>query len=130
MTLLDTDRFDSAADSAGWTAACRYEHLIPGRGVAVLLDDGEQAALFRLADGSLRAIGNIDPFFGAGVLSRGLVGDRGGRAVVASPLKKHLFDLDDGSCLDDPRAAVPVYAARVTAEGLVAVGRAGAGVAA
>ncbi|HTM83672.1 MAG TPA: nitrite reductase small subunit NirD, partial [Mycobacterium sp.] len=85
-----------------------------------------QAALFRLTDGSVRAIGNIDPFFGAGVLSRGLVGDRGGRLVVASPLKKQRFALDDGSCLDDPRASVPVYAARVTADGFVQVGRAAA----
>lgn len=126
MTLLDTGRFDTSDDTTVWTVACRYEQLIPGRGVGVLLDDGAQAALFRLADDSVHAIGNIDPFFGAGVLSRGLVGDRGGRTVVASPLKKQHFALDDGSCLDDPRVAVPVYAARVTDDGLVAVGRTGA----
>jgi nitrite reductase (NADH) small subunit len=61
-----------------WTTACAYDHLIPGRGVGVLLDDGSQAALFRL---------------------------------------------DDGSCLDDPRVSVPVYAARVTPEGHIQVAR-------
>jgi nitrite reductase (NADH) small subunit len=96
-----------------WTAACTYDHLIPGRGVGVLLDDGSQVALFRLDDGSLHALGNLDPFSGAAVLSRGIVGDRAGRAVVQSPIYKQAFALDDGSCLDDPTVAVPVYATRV-----------------
>lgn len=127
MTLLDAREDTRDAVRAWvWTTACDYDHLIPGRGVGVLLDDGEQAALFRLADGSVHAIGNIDPFFGAGVLSRGLVGDRGGRVVVASPLNKQRFALDDGSCLEDPRIAVPVYPARVTGAGAVQVGRAAA----
>ena len=94
MTLLN--------DIQVWTAACAYDYLIPNRGVGVLLPDGAQAALFRLDDGSLHAVGNIDPFSGAAVMSRGIVGDRGGRATVQSPIKKQAFALDDGSCLDDP----------------------------
>ncbi len=109
-------------DIAVWTTACAYDHLIPGRGVGVLLDDGSQAALFRLDDGSVRALGNLDPFSGAAVLSRGIVGDRGGRATVQSPILKQAFALDDGRCLDDPRVSVPVYPARVTADGRVQVG--------
>lgn len=108
-----------------WTVACRDEYLITGRGVGVLLDDGAQAALFRLDDGSLHAVGNIDPFWGAGVLSRGIVGDRAGRSVVQSPLKKQAFAFDDGRCLEDPTVAVPVYTTRVTADGYVHVGRPG-----
>lgn len=98
MTLLD-DRTDlqSSSDQA-WTRACAYNYLIPGRGVAVLLDDGSRAALFRLDDGSLHALGNIDPFSGAAVLSRGIVGDRTGRALVQSPIKNRAFAFDDGSC--------------------------------
>ncbi|MEE6178754.1 nitrite reductase small subunit NirD [Mycobacterium sp. 050134] len=115
MTLLN--------DIAVWTTACEYDRLIPGRGVGVLLDDGSQAALFRLDDGSVRAVGNIDPFSGAAVLSRGIVGDRGGRVTVQSPILKQAFSLDDGECLDDPSFSVPVYLARVTAEGIVQVGR-------
>jgi nitrite reductase (NADH) small subunit len=106
-----------------WTTACAYDHLIPGRGVGVLLDDGSQAALFRLDDGSLHALGNVDPFSGAAVLSRGIVGDRGGRATVQSPILKQAFALDDGSCLDDPRVAVPVYQVRVTGAGQIQVAR-------
>jgi nitrite reductase (NADH) small subunit len=106
-----------------WTTACAYDYLIPGRGVGVLLDDGTQAALFRLDDGSVHAVGNVDPFSGAAVLSRGIVGDRGGRAVVQSPIMKQAFALDDGSCLDDPGVSVPVYEVRVTTEGHVQVAR-------
>ena len=83
-----------------WTAACAYDRLIPCLGVGVLLPDGVQAALFRLDDGTMHAVGNIDPFSGAAVLSRGIVGDRGGRATVQSPIKKQAFALDDGTCLD------------------------------
>ena len=104
-----------------WTAACRYDYLIPNRGVGVLLPGGVQAALFRLDDGSLHAIGNIDPFSGAAVMSRGIVGDRGGRATVQTPIKKQAFALADGACLDDPDIALPVYATRVV-DGYVEVG--------
>lgn len=105
-----------------WTAACRYDFLIPNRGVGVLLADGTQAALFRLDDGTLHAVGNIDPFSGAAVMSRGIVGDRGGRATVQSPIKKQAFGLDDGNCLDDADVALPVYPTRITADGQVEIG--------
>jgi nitrite reductase (NADH) small subunit len=110
-------------DIAVWTTACAYDHLIPGRGVGVLLDDGSQAALFRLDDGSVHAIGNLDPFSGASVMSRGIVGDRGGRAAVQSPILKQAFALDDGCCLDDPRISVPVYQVRVTGDGQIQIAR-------
>lgn len=115
MTLLN--------DIQVWTTACSYDRLIPGRGVGVLLDDGAQAALFRLDDGSVRAIGNVDPFSGAAVLSRGIVGDRNGRVAVQSPILKQAFSLEDGECLDDPSYSVAVYPARVTDDGMVQVGR-------
>jgi nitrite reductase (NADH) small subunit len=114
MTLLN--------DVQVWTTACTYDHLIPNRGVGVLLPGGTQVALFKLDDGSLHAVGNIDPFSGAAVMSRGIVGDRGGRVTVQTPIKKQAFALDDGSCLDDPEVALPVYATRVTADGVVEVG--------
>ncbi|MEB3032377.1 nitrite reductase small subunit NirD [[Mycobacterium] nativiensis] len=106
-----------------WTTACSYDRLIPGLGVGVLLDNGTQAALFRLDDGSVHAICNVDPFSRAAVMSRGIVGDRGGRMTVASPLKKQVFAFDDGTCLDDPRFSVRVYPTRITPEGDVQVGR-------
>lgn len=124
MTLID-DRPDlQQSDGETWTPACAYDYLIPGRGVGVLLDDGSQAALFRLDDGSVHALGNVDPFSGAAVLSRGIIGDRAGRPSVQSPIGKQAFALDEGRCLDDPTVMVPVYPVRVTPDGCVQVGRA------
>ncbi|MDT0345227.1 nitrite reductase (NAD(P)H) small subunit [Streptomyces litchfieldiae] len=103
-------------EAAGeWIPVCGLADLIPGRGVAVLLPDGGQAALFLDRHGKTYAIGNRDPFTGAYVLSRGLVGSTGNEApFVASPLLKQRFDLATGTCLDDPDPdkAVPVYATR------------------
>ena len=105
-----------------WRAVCRYTDLLPERGAAALVA-GRQVALIRTTDGVVYAVDNIDPFSGAAVLSRGIVGDRGGRATVQSPILKQAFALDDGCCLDDPRASVPVYQVRVTPEGHIQVAR-------
>ncbi|WUH93623.1 nitrite reductase small subunit NirD [Streptomyces sp. NBC_00433] len=98
----------------GWLAVCAADELLPGRGVAALLPDGRQAALFRDRAGRLYAIGNVDPFTGAGVLSHGLLGTLQDRAYVASPLLKQRFDLTDGHCLDDDSVAVASYPVRVS----------------
>jgi nitrite reductase (NADH) small subunit len=110
-----------ANDIAVWTPACAYDRLVPCRGVGVLLPDGAQAALFRLDDGTVHAVGNVDPFSGAAVMSRGIVGDRGGRATVQSPIKKQAFALDDGTCLDTPEVTLAVYKTRITADGVVEI---------
>ncbi|THV31454.1 nitrite reductase small subunit NirD [Glycomyces paridis] len=92
---------------------CAFDRIIPGRGVAALLADGTQAAVFRLHDDSLFAVSNLDPFTGANVISRGIVGDRAGEPVVMSPLLKQAFALKTGECLDDPSASLDVYAVEV-----------------
>ncbi len=103
-----------------WTAVCGYRALTPERGVAALVD-GAAVALFRLHDGSLHALSNVDPFSGASVLSRGIVGDRGGVPIVASPVYKQVFDLRTGACLDDASVTVGVYPVRVV-DGVVEIG--------
>ncbi|MBV9011371.1 MAG: nitrite reductase small subunit NirD [Pseudonocardiales bacterium] len=97
---------------AHWTAVCRYDDLIPERGVAALVD-GRAVAVFRTHEGALHALSNLDPFSRASVLSRGIVGDRGGRATVASPVYKQVFELATGVCLDDPSVSVSTYPVRV-----------------
>ncbi|SDE51311.1 nitrite reductase small subunit NirD [Glycomyces harbinensis] len=92
---------------------CEFDRLIPGRGVAALLGDGTQVAVFRLFDDSLFAVANRDPFMHANVISRGLVGDRGGEPVVVSPLLKQAFSLKTGVCLDDESVALEVFAVEV-----------------
>ena len=94
-----------------WTGICDYDDLQPEHGVAALLGE-EQVALFRTFDGALYAIGNQDPFTGAFVLSRGIVGTRGDIPTVASPLHKQVFDLRTGACLDDGRRNVRVFPVR------------------
>lgn len=95
-----------------WTVACRYDALQPERGVAALINS-RQVALFRTFDGEVYAIGNRDPFTGAYVLCRGVVGTRGDVPTVASPLLKQVFDLRTGVCLDDRSKLVPSYPVRV-----------------
>ncbi len=47
MTLLET--------RPDWIDACPASTLIPGRGVAVLMPNSRQAAVFLLPDGSVHA---------------------------------------------------------------------------
>ncbi|MER5787090.1 nitrite reductase small subunit NirD [Streptomyces sp. NPDC001980] len=95
-----------------WFTVCDLSLLTPGRGVAVLLPDGRQAAVFRDRTGRLYAIDNRDPFGGAAVLSRGLTGTHQDRPFVASPLLKQRFDLETGACLDDEAVRVTAYEVR------------------
>ncbi|MCX5412708.1 nitrite reductase small subunit NirD [Streptomyces sp. NBC_00059] len=110
-TAQDT-RSIQLADGDGWLTVCDRSLLTPGRGVAALLPDGRQVALFVDRAGRAYAIDNRDPFTGAYVLSRGLIGSVAGRPFVASPLLKQRFDLETGACLDDDEVTVPVFAVR------------------
>lgn len=100
MTILDaaTPEAETMTTDA-WTRVCRVDDLLVERGAAALID-GTQIALFRTFDGCIFATDQIDPFSGAAVLSRGIVGDRAGVPTVASPMYKQIFDLRTGVCLD------------------------------
>jgi nitrite reductase (NADH) small subunit len=98
---------------------CPHDRLPVDRGVAALVD-GTQVAVFRTSDGALHAVSNLDPFSGAMVIARGIVGSRGDRVTVASPVYKQSFDLTTGECLDDPAVRLEVHAVRVR-DGVVEV---------
>ena len=98
-----------------WTDVASTEWLTPDRGSAVLVD-GHQVALFVLFDGSVHAVDNRDPGSGANVMSRGIVGDRGGVAIVASPIYKQCFELATGRCLDAPDHAVAIHDVRISGD--------------
>jgi nitrite reductase (NADH) large subunit len=106
-----------------WRTICALNEILPDTGVAALVA-GRQVAIFRVGESEeLYALGNRDPFSGAHVLARGLIGDLGGELVVASPVYKQHFKLRDGVCLEDPAIAVPIYPVRAF-NGAVQVGMA------
>lgn len=88
---------------------CALEQLSPERGAAALVE-GTQVAVFRLADDSVRAVQQKDPYSGVNLLSRGLIGshlvtgegEEPGRVVptLASPMYKQAWNLDTGEVLD------------------------------
>ena len=103
----------STAQPATYIPVCRLDDIEVEGGVCALVD-GRAIAIFRTYDGNVHAMSNHDPCSGASVLSRGIVGTRGGIAFVASPMHKQAFDLRTGQCLDDAAVRVPTYHVRVT----------------
>jgi len=87
------------ADTGALIRVCSVDDLEVERGRAALLGS-TQIALFLLADGTVHAVSNLDPYSAANVMSRGIVGTRGEAPTVASPMHKQVFDLRTGVCLD------------------------------
>ncbi|MGW0228687.1 nitrite reductase small subunit NirD [Actinopolymorpha singaporensis] len=110
-TASPTDLASSRAADPTWVAVCAATDLLPERPVAALVG-AQQVAIVRTHDGQLHAVGNRDPFSGAYVLSRGIVGSVGEVPVLISPMFKQAFDLRTGQCLETPGVAVPTYAVR------------------
>ena len=106
---------EAASNVAIPVELCRVDDLVPGAGVAVL-HEGDQIALFFLPDETpaVYALSNHDPFSGANVLSRGIVGDRGGELVVASPIYKQHFSLVSGQCQEDPEVVLDTWPVSLT----------------
>ena len=77
---------------------CSLADLEVERGRAALFGS-TQIALFLLADGTVHAVSNLDPYSGAHVMSRGIVGTRHDAPTVASPMHKQVFDLRTGVCI-------------------------------
>ena len=94
-----------------WFKVCKIDDILPYSGVAALVF-GQQIAIFRLKN-EFYAISDYDPFSGAYVLSRGIVGDRNGVVKVASPIYKQSFSLLTGECLDDSTVQLPTYPVQV-----------------
>ncbi|MFT9458333.1 MAG: nitrite reductase large subunit NirB [Acetobacter orientalis] len=99
-----------------WTDLCAQNDLVPHSGV-VALHHNAQIALFYLPDttgsGRVFAVDNHDPFSHANVLGRGIMGDLKGQPVVASPLYKQHFNLENGTCLEDTTKSIRAWEARL-----------------
>ncbi|PRY67642.1 assimilatory nitrite reductase (NAD(P)H) small subunit [Glaciihabitans tibetensis] len=115
-TTTATSRVDSAT---GWASVCELTQLEPLFAEAALID-GEQIALVRMSDDSVHAVSNQDPVTGSFVMSRGIVGSRGDRPTLASPLHKQVYDLATGECFGDSAVTLRTFETRVEA-GIVQV---------
>ncbi|TDN92690.1 nitrite reductase small subunit NirD [Microbacterium sp. BK668] len=98
MTIAETTS-DEATEGRAWARVCGMADLEVERGRAALLGD-VQVALFLMHDGRVHAVSNLDPYSGANVIARGIVGTRQDAPTVASPMYKQVFDLRTGVCLD------------------------------
>lgn len=96
-----------------WIKICTLDDLTPDRGAAAMVSS-QQVALFRLSgDDVVYAIAHRDPYSGANVMARGLVGTRGGVPTLTSPMHKQVFDLRTGESMDDPAVRLDTWRTRV-----------------
>ena len=109
ISLMEAGRIAGAG--VRWIDVCGFAELLPERGACALVD-GRQVAIFRTHDDELFALSNRDPFSGAYVLARGILGTRGSVPMVASPMYKQAFDLRTGRCLDDAARSVATFRIR------------------
>ena len=123
MTLLldppaRVDDAPSAAHSASaatWGAVCRTSDLEPYWGEAVIVA-GRRLALFYLGGEEVYATELADPRHGSEVMARGIVGSRGDRLTIASPLHKEVYDLETGECFSDPSLSLATFRARIVGD--------------
>lgn len=109
VTAADTMTQTHASD---FHDVCALDDLVPERAAAALVG-GVQVALVRLLDDSVHALGQHDPFCGANVMSRGIVGSAtvDGEEVptLQSPMYKQAFDVRTGICLNDRTVTLPTW---------------------
>ncbi|WP_144638108.1 nitrite reductase small subunit NirD [Bordetella genomosp. 13] len=112
-----TATLQSPSEPAQWRAVCRRADLVANSGVVAWVD-GAQVALFYLPqqDDAVYAVDHRDPKTGVNVIGRGIVGHLGGALVVASPLYKQHFRLQDGGCVEFPEQRLRVWPARIAGD--------------
>jgi nitrite reductase (NADH) small subunit len=100
------------APAVVWERACSVDELEPSWGEALLVRM-RQIAIFLIGPDEIYAVDNRDPATNANVISRGIVGSKGDRPTVASPLLKHVYDLGTGECFAQPELALKTFRTRV-----------------
>jgi nitrite reductase (NADH) small subunit len=98
-----------------WVPVCPVADLVADRPVCAKVGDNQVAVVLTAGDGKLYAIDNHDPFSGANVLSRGIVGSVGEKVVLASPMFKQHFELVTGRCVEDPAVVLDIFEVRQSA---------------
>ena len=100
------------APTAVWERACAVDELEPSWGEALLIRM-RQIALFMIGPDEIYAVDNRDPATRAFVISRGIVGSKGDRPTIASPLHKQVYDLGTGECFSHPELALGTFRTRI-----------------
>jgi nitrite reductase (NADH) large subunit len=96
-----------------WHKVCTLAQIQPNTAVCALVGE-QQIALFRVGEEQrVYALSNHDPFSGANVMSRGIIGDIQGERVIASPIYKQHFSLATGRCLEDAEHHLAVYPCKI-----------------
>ena len=96
-----------------WQKVCLLDQIQPNTGVCALIGE-QQVAMFRVGNEKrIYALSNHDPFSGANVMSRGILGDILGERVIASPIYKQHFSLATGRCLEDGSQSLPVFPTKI-----------------
>ena len=104
---------DLAGFEAGWHRVCAIDDLEPAWGEAALVA-GRQVALFRTGPDEVFAVAHEDPATGAHVMARGILGSKGTRPTIASPLHKEVYDLETGECFSTPGLRLATYSTRLS----------------
>ena len=117
---LELGALDTAtAVQAGWQRVCLLEDLELAWGEAALVA-GRQVALFRTSPDTVFAVAQEDPATGAHVMARGILGSKGARPTIASPLHKEVYDLETGECFSTPGLRIEAFGTRIV-DGFVEV---------
>ena len=96
-----------------WVQVCSESDLEEDSGIA-FFHNGVQYALFKPLHGDkLYATQNLCPHKQQMVLSRGLLGDSGGKPKISCPLHKRSFLLETGECLNDDAYKIETYPTKV-----------------
>jgi len=120
LGALDTATAEAgAAAAAGWHRVCHLDDLELSWGEAALVA-GRQIALFRTGPGEVFAVAHEDPATGAHVMARGILGSKGARPTIASPLHKEVYDLETGECFSTPGLKLAAFSSRIV-DGFVEV---------
>lgn len=112
--ILDRERQQQRSEqtASGWHRVCAIDELEPAWGEAALVG-GKQVALFRTTPDEVLAVSQQDPATLSNVMARGIVGSRGSRPTIASPLHKEVYDLETGECFTNPELRLASYATRL-----------------
>lgn len=97
---------------AEWRRVCAIDDLELSWGEVALLR-ARQIAVFRIGAEEVYAVDHRDPHTAAPVMARGIVGSRGERPTIASPLYKQVYDLGTGECFTDPNLFLQTFRTRI-----------------